>query len=241
MRGFIDLHCHWLPEVDDGAQSLAESLAMLAALRQSGFDEVWATPHMHAVMFDNSRAELEAAYQRVLPAVEQAANMPRTGLGCEHHLDDIVFDRLMSGQGLPFGEAGAVLIELPFDRIPVLLDQRLFELRCQKLRPLLAHPERQRPAWQDIAVLEPIVDGGTLLVLDVAALTGAQGRATRRTAERLLEEGFYYAACSDAHSVRDAVAVASAIDKLFDVVGTEEAEFLLIEGPRSILEGRVED
>jgi protein-tyrosine phosphatase len=93
--------------------------------------------------------------------------------------------------------------------------------------------------WSDIAVLDPLLDGGAVLLLDVAALAGKYGRAPRKAAERLVEAGYYQAACSDAHGVKDVKEVADGIKRLFDQAGAEEATFLLAEGPKEILEGRV--
>jgi protein-tyrosine phosphatase len=53
VRGFVDLHCHWIAGIDDGAPSEAEGVAMLKALNSAGFDRVIATPHMRVGMFDN--------------------------------------------------------------------------------------------------------------------------------------------------------------------------------------------
>jgi len=94
--------------------------------------------------------------------------------------------------------------------------------------------------FKDIGVLDPLLDGGAVLLLDVAALAGKYGRAPRKAAEELLEEGYYYAACSDAHAARDVADVKKGIELLFDRLGPEEATFLLADGPRSILEGRIE-
>ena len=105
---------------------------------------------------------------------------------------------------------------------------------------MLAHPERYEPVWRDPHVLDPLVDGGAVLLLDVAALVGKYGRAPRRAAEALLEQGYYYAACSDAHGARDLDDVERGIERLFDDVGDEEATFLLTAGPRAILDGRVD-
>ncbi|MEM9876362.1 MAG: CpsB/CapC family capsule biosynthesis tyrosine phosphatase, partial [Myxococcota bacterium] len=132
-------------------------------------------------------------------------------------------------------------MEFPNRRFPVHYRQRFFELRMKKLRPVLAHPERYRPVWDDLAVLDPLLDGGTVLLLDVAALVGKYGRGAKRCAHELLEEGYYYAACSDAHRVSDVDEVAKGIDRLRTLVGDEETDFLLREGPERICSGRVQD
>ena len=84
------------------------------------------------------------------------------------------------------------------------------------------------------------MDGGALLLLDVASLAGKYGRAPRRAAEELLERGYYYAACSDAHKASDVVDVKVGIERLFATCGDEDASFFLSEGPRTILDGKVE-
>ena len=241
MSDYIDLHCHWVAGVDDGAKTVADSVDMLKALADVGFAQVVATPHMRTGMFDNEKRELEEAYAATMWEVERHPGLPAGGLSSEHHLDDLVFRALLDGRGLPYPGENAALIEFPNERFPLRHRDRLFELRCRRLRPVLAHPERYRPVWEDIGVLDPILDGGTVLLLDVAALTGKYGRQPKRTAIELLEAGYYYAACSDAHRAKDAKDVAKGIAKLHKLMGDEEARFLLSEGPRHILNGDVED
>lgn len=241
MHEYVDIHCHWLAGVDDGAPSVEDGLALLGRLREVGFGTVYATPHMRAGLFDNERDALRAAYEHMKATVERTAGMPRIGLACEHHLDDTVFGRLLAGQGLPYPSGRAALVELPAERFPLRLGERMFELRCQRIRPVLAHPERYRPVWRERAVLDPLLDGGVVLVLDLGALAGRYGRAARRCAEDLLEEGYYYAASSDAHRVEDVETVEAGMRRLFELAGQEDATFMLTEGPQAILDGNVED
>lgn len=241
MEDYVDIHCHFVAGVDDGAATVDDGLALLARLHQIGFGTVYATPHMRAGLFDNERGELQAAFERMQAAVAGRADMPRIGLGCEHHLDDTVFARLLAGQGLPYPSGRAALIELPNERFPLRLGERMFELRCKRIRPVLAHPERYRPVWRDRQVLDPLLDGGVVLLMDLGALSGKYGRAVRRCSEELLEEGYYYAASSDAHRVDDVDAVAAGIRRLFELAGEPDATFMLREGPQAILDGKVQD
>jgi protein-tyrosine phosphatase len=240
MRGFIDLHCHWVAGVDDGAETTADSLAMLTELHRIGFDTVVATPHMRPGMFDNDAGRLTAAFEATRAALAGAPGLPALALSSEHFFDDQVFRRLVGGTGLPYPGARAALVEFPPRAFPLRVADRFFDMRMKGLRPVLAHPERYEPVWKDIGLLEPLLDGGAVLLLDVAALAGKYGRAPRKAAERLVEEGFYQAACSDAHSVKDIAEVAKGIRALIDLAGDEEATFLLAEGPKEILEGTVQ-
>jgi len=211
---------------------------MLRALRGAGFDFVMATPHMRPALFDNAKGDLERAFEAMATGSEK--DLPKVGLSSEHFFDDIVFQRLMNGDALPYPGGKAVLVEFPNDAFPARIADRFFDLRMRKLRPVLAHPERYRPVWKDRTVLDPFLDSGVVLLLDVAALTGKYGRAPERAAHELLEDGYYLAACSDAHRAKDVEDVARGIARLEKLVGKEEAEYLLRDGPLAILNGNID-
>lgn len=253
MRGFVDLHCHWIAGIDDGARSPEEGLAMLRGLRKAGFDTVVATPHMRPGMFDNDRQALLGAFARMATHLAAAAKdeLPDVHLSSEHFLDDVVFARLVRGEGLPYPHLApraaapapssrakrGVLVELHPQGFPPQLAHRMFDLGRAGLRPVLAHPERYQPVWKDDRCLDPLLDAGAALLLDVCALVGKYGRASQKAAEKLLDDEAYEAACSDAHRPADADVVAEAIDVLEERVGRPEAERLLRDGPRGLLAG----
>ncbi len=240
MKGFVDLHCHWVYGIDDGAKTPDESLAMLRGLYELGFSHVVATPHMRPGMFDNERADLVAAYERTLLHVRDEDRIPELSLGSEHFFDDVVFQRIAQGveAALPYAGGKSVLVELPVTAFPLRLSHRFADLARRGLRPVLAHPERYEPVWDDTGALDPLIDVGALMLLDVAALSGKYGKQPRKCAERLLDDGYYAAACSDAHRPDDVDAVAEGIERLEKRAGKDEAAYLLGEGPRGILEGR---
>jgi protein-tyrosine phosphatase len=243
MRGFIDLHSHWVAAIDDGVRDVEGSAALLRGLREVGFDTVVATPHMRPGMFDNTAADLRRAYDHTVAALASASDLPERHLSSEHFFDDVVFQRFLDPAGdavLPYPGGHAALVEFPTGAFPTRVAHRFFDLMRRQIRPVIAHPERYEPVWSDASVLDPLLDGGAVLLLDVAALAGKYGRAPRKAAEQLVEAGYYQAACSDAHGVKDVKAVAEGIKRLFDQLGHEEATFLLVDGPREILEGRVE-
>lgn len=241
MRDFIDLHCHWIVDIDDGVKTTEESLALLRGLKSAGFDRVVATPHMRPGMFDNDKPSLVAAFTESREAIAGQSGLPRTlELASEHFVDDVVFERIVEGAGLPYPGGKAVLLEFNPRAFPLMIANRFFDLMRKGLRPVVAHPERYEPVWADIGSLEPLLDAGAVLLLDVMALVGKYGRASQRAAERLLGEGYYYAACTDSHKPSDVEIVRDGIDAIVRLAGEEEQDFLLREGPLHILEGRVE-
>jgi protein-tyrosine phosphatase len=258
MRGFVDLHCHWVANVDDGARSPEDGVAMLRGLYEAGFTKVVATPHMRPGMFDNDRSALLRAYSLMLPhlqdASERGVRLPEVHLSSEHFFDDVVWARLLRGEGVPYPALGdgstegapsppglprlrVALVEFSPQAFPLKVAERLVDLKRAGLRVVLAHPERYRPVWTDDACLDPLIDAGARLLLDIRALVGRYGRSAQSAAEKLLEEDAYDAACSDAHRVEDVAEVERAILRLETRVGPKETLRLLSEGPSAILAG----
>ena len=256
-QGLVDLHCHWIAGIDDGVRTPEDGLALLTGLAGLGFCAVYATPHMRVGMFDNDRAALEGAFAAMLPVLERArlagAAVPEVHLASEHFFDDVVFERLRQGAALPYPPldgatpapraSGAstgparrpVLVELPPERFPIRLADRFADLRRAGLVPVLAHPERYAPVWADDTCLDPLLDSGAYLLLDLCSLVGKYGRAAEKAAWKLLEDGAYEAACSDAHKPADVALVEQALAVLVTRAGQAEAERLLSTGPRHIV------
>jgi len=239
VRGFVDLHCHWVAGIDDGAPSPGEGVAMLRALSQAGFERVVATPHMRPGMFDNTSADLTAAYERMQPVLAEESGLPEVGLSSEHYFDDVVFRRLVSGEGLPYPGGRAALLEFYGVDFPPVVVERLFDLRRRGVLPVIAHPERYRYLWRHPEALERMVESGVAALLDAAAMVGKYGREPQRCAEDLLERGLYHAACSDAHRASDVAEVAQGMRRIAQLYDDAEVEFLFGEGPRKILEGKL--
>jgi protein-tyrosine phosphatase len=237
LRGYVDLHCHWISSIDDGAPSDEEGLAMLERLHAIGFSKVVATPHMRPGMFDNRRDDLVRAFERMQPAVAARANLPEVGLSSEHFFDDVVYERLVAGEALPYPGGRAVLLEFWESEFPSAVLERLFDLRQRGLLTVIAHPERYRAVWRSPEVLERLVDAGAAALLDAAALAGKYGREPKRSAEELLERGLYHAACSDAHRAADVAVVEKGMRIIAERYGDDEVEFLFGRGPRGILAG----
>ena len=244
MHGFIDLHSHWIADIDDGVRSQESGVLLLRGLYQAGFSTVVATPHMRPGMFDNDKTALVAAYAAMQPILaaerKKGTLLPEVHLASEHFFDDVVFERLKRGEGLPYPGGRALLVEFPPQAFPARIQHRFFDLRRQKITPVLAHPERYQPVWESDSCLDPLLDAGAHLLLDLCSLVGKYGRSAQRAAEKLLEDEAYEAACSDAHKPEDVdgpQGVRKAIDRLEVLAGKGEATRLLSDGPKAILAG----
>jgi len=238
MRGFTDLHCHFVAGVDDGARDEAEGVRMLEALYAIGFERVVATPHMRPGMFDNAKQDLLAAYQRMLPQLARDG-LPVTDVSSEHYFDDVVFSRILAGDALPYPGGKAILLEFYAVDFPPAVDVCFAKLRRAGILPVIAHPERYQCLWKDFARLERLVESGAAALLDTAALVGKYGSTPQRTAERILEHGLYHAACSDAHRPADVQEVERGMKRIEKLYGSEECDFLFRDGPLALLSGQL--
>lgn len=238
MTDYVDMHCHYLPSVDDGARSEQDARLMLSGLKALGFGTVIATPHMRPGLFDNDALGLTAAFRNLRRSLGESAALPSLELSAEHYFDDVVFSRIRSSSALPYPGGRAILLEFYDIDFPYAIDRHLAELCRAGMTPIIAHPERYQPIAKSPEILERLLDLGAAALLDIGAVVGKYGRQTRRTAEHLLERGLYAAACSDAHRPEDLSAVASGIDWIVRKYEMTEVIQLLSTGPRMLLAGR---
>lgn len=236
----LDLHCHYLPGIDDGAPTVADGVAMLEGLRSLGFTHVVATPHMRPGMFDNEKQGLERAFADFVPHAA-GRNVPELSLSSEHYFDELVYTRLSNGEALPYPGGRAVLLEFYEIDFPPYIEQKLFDLRRRGILPVIAHPERYRKFWDKPEALERLVDQGVATLLDCMALVGKYGRRPQQAAEDLLERELYQAACTDLHRPADVPTVQKSLKLIEKRYGKDEIAFLFDEGPKALLAGSLPD
>jgi protein-tyrosine phosphatase len=237
MKGFVDLHLHYVPAVDDGARSVEEGLSLCRELKAIGFDKLVTTPHIRSGMFDNRREGLVSAFEAFKTVAAGTPDLPELELSAEHHCDSTLLDLLQSGGLLPYPGGRSILIEFGYDSLPVNVERVTYMLALKNMRPLIAHPERCAPLFRKTTPIDKLLDQDVGLQLDVMSLIGKYGRSPCAAAERMVEEGVYTIAASDAHRPEDALGVGKAIERLYKLVGDEEAELMLADNPRRLLQG----
>ncbi len=236
MSGYIDLHLHFVPGIDDGVDTAEDGAALLAGLRSLGFAKCVTTPHIRTGMFDNRPDGLRTAFDAFVKEFHDPSAHPEVDLAAEHFLDDVLWRLLEEGRVLPYpGKRRAMLFELSRRALPLKLADRFFRARIKGYFPVLAHPERYKPLFRKTAPIEDCLNAGLWLQLDLLSLVGRYGLRPRWAAERMLEEGHYRIACTDAHKPKDLPVIEKALTALDKRVGRAEMERLLVEGPASLL------
>ncbi len=236
--GYVDLHAHHLPGLDDGAKDPQMALEMVNVVASLGFTTLSVTPHQRAGMFLPSRQQIGAAFASLAVEVEKAFPQLSLTLAAENYWDEITVDRLVRG-GLPtYGDSAAFLFELPPPMMPPRMVSHLFDLRMKGRLPVMAHPERYHLFQKDPARAEEY-GRNAALVVDLGAIDGAHGRNEMKTVRKMLEDGLVHAAATDIHSPDDQRAIAAGMAWIKKRLGDAALDRLLEYNPRRILAGEL--
>jgi protein-tyrosine phosphatase len=232
--GYVDLHLHLLPGVDDGAKSEEDALAMARSLVELGYTDAAPSPHVNPRA---KPAEVCEAVRATFSATLEREGIPlRLHPGAENVLTPALLETL-DRERRPIGAGRYLLAEVPYFAPVPQLTQVIFRLKLKGLTPVVAHPERCRE-FEKPGRAEEVVRAGAVLQLDMGSLVHRYGPNARKLAKRFLAEGLYGIAGTDMHSPEDAAGwVGEAIDGLRREVGAEEVERLLGENPGRILRG----
>jgi protein-tyrosine phosphatase len=235
---YIDLHCHLLPGLDDGAPDLVTSMEMLQALVDLGFSEICATPHQRNGLFIPTAETIAHALDEFQSEAKKYHPSVRVRLGAENFWDEILIERLRKHTVPCYDGRRAFLFEVNPVLLPPHLEEALFEIRISGCLPVMAHPERYLSFQRDPGFAETMGKQAALVV-DLEALAGGHNRAETKTARRLVEEGFAHAVASDMHSPDSKDSVASGIAWIRKRMGGPSLTQLLEENPRRILGGEL--
>ncbi len=228
---FIDLHCHLLPNVDDGPKTLEDSLLLARSLADKGFSHVVATPHYIEDYSQDYRRLVEQSYKELTHILKEEKVPLTVYLGGEL-LVAPALAALAKKQELPtLHGTRYVLVELPlYQPLPLYMEDVFFVLQTQGYIPILAHPERMEAFKGNIQRIYRLVSRGVCMQINIGSLVGVFGRSAKRLALDMLKYHLATFVASDSH---DAV--------LLDMVAGELSKpsfspSLLQENPRKALQ-----
>ena len=201
----IDIHCHLLPGIDDGPPTLEAALELARALVSDGIDHVVCTPHVFPGRFENRRTSIQDEFYRFVGQLAAAGVDLSLSFAGEVRLTPEVLG-LMSRDELPLLGEGSngqrtMLLELPDGQIPVGTERFVDKLLDADIRPVIAHPERNRAVIENPARIETLVDMGCYLQLTASSVTGHFGERVQRTSRKLIEANWVQAVASDSHNL----------------------------------------
>ena len=235
----IDLHCHILPGVDDGAMNLADALAMCRLAAADGCTVMVATPHQRHASFPlATREALQAAHEELTAALAGDSSEERVEvrMGAEVRVDsELLADIERPGaEALALAGSRYVLLEFPRAEVGPAPEEVVHELVVAGWRPVVAHPEVL--PWLEVPRLGALVEAGALLQVTAAAVTSDFGRSPHQRVWELLDEGLVHFVASDSHSPTwRAPGLAKARTLLARRLGSAAARALVEDHPASVL------
>ncbi len=235
----IDLHCHLLPGIDDGPATLAESVVLARMAVADGITTSVVTPHIHPGRYDNHFKKIEIYLRALRMALTQQGVALEVRMAAEVRMCMESLDLLLTDQ-VPFlGEHKGwrvLLLEMPHSHMPVGALQLVDKLLRMNIRPLIAHPERNRTVMDQPDRIQPFLSAGCWLQLTAGSITGDFGKAAMTVAHQLLDDDAVRVVASDAHNATSRpprLSTAHAyVSQRWDA---DLADELMLHNPRQIL------
>jgi protein-tyrosine phosphatase len=232
----VDLHCHILPGIDDGAKTIEESLAMAESAIADGITHVVATPHSsNAHTFD---------YQRIRKTrdelQEKIGDRLWLATGCDFHLNPENLTALRTApEQFCINQKDYLLVEFNEFSIPRAMDQTLHDIQLAGLRPVVTHPERNGILRAQPERLRNWVQHGCFVQVTGGSLTGGFGPGAQQDALRWIGQGLVHFVASDGHNTRTRpLSLKAAYDLVNSQFGKEKAQALFEQNPWAAFEGR---
>lgn len=237
--GWVDIHCHLLPGIDDGAKDQAAALAMARMAVDQGTATVIATPHQ----LGNFRHNRGDAIRRQVADLQELLNANAIPLvvlpGADVRIEDDMVRLLAKGDVLTLGDHGKhVLLELPHE-LYFPLEPVLDALTKRGMVGVLSHPERNRGILRQPELIEPLVDAGCLMQATTGSLTGSFGPESQSLAEKMVGRGLVHFLATDAHGPKSRRPLfREAYQRACELAGERAATTMCRENPRLVAEGR---
>ena len=239
-KRMIDIHCHILPDVDDGASGLEQSLEMARIAQADGIDMIVATPHAFNGLYVNAVRTILDQCERLNEALERASIEIELLSGAEVHFCPGMASKVRQGAIQTINGSGRyILLEFPLHAMPPHYKDDIFELKLADVTPIIAHPERNAFFNFHPEALLELVEMGCLVQITAASILGGMGRGPAESARKMLKTRMAHIIASDAHSPDKRPPVLSpAVDAAAKILGSrEEALRMVLDRPSAILRG----
>lgn len=233
----IDLHCHLLPGIDDGATDMDMSLAMARMAVDDGIHTLACTPHIYPGLYDNEARGIRAAIVALQDRLDAEGIPLRLVEGADVHLDPGLVDGLRADRVPTLAGSRYLLLEPPHHVAPPRFEESVFALAMAGYVPVITHPERLTWIEQHYAVFGRLVKAGCWMQLTAGSVSGRFGPRPKYWSERMLDEGLVHLLATDAHHPRRRPpCLREGREAAAQRVGEAEAEHLVLTRPQAILD-----
>ena len=195
-----DMHSHLIPVIDDEAQDMDQTIAMLAKFESLGYKKVVTTPHIMTDSFPNNPEIILSGLEKVRNEIKKVGIEIEIEAAAEYYFDETLMPKIKNKELLTFGD-NYVLVEFAFHSPPQFLDQLFFELKTHGYRPVIAHFERYLYYLGKIDKAEKWRSEGINIQINLNSLFGQYGPEVQKQTEKLIDEGQFDFVGTDCHRI----------------------------------------
>tara|TARA_B100000809_G_scaffold153220_1_gene150575 strand:- start:145 stop:888 length:744 start_codon:yes stop_codon:yes gene_type:complete len=199
-KGFVDIHSHLLPGIDDGAQDLETSIALIQKMSSYGIKNFITTPHILGDLYPNTPKIIKNKLKEVKDELLKRNITDITiDAAAEYMMDEQFSAIIEKDEEILTLKDNLVLVEMSYFSPPINLYDILFQLQLKGYKPVLAHPERYNSYHTNFQNYYKLKRAGCLFQLNLLSLTEQYGKYVQKTAEKLLKENMYDFVGTDTH------------------------------------------
>jgi protein-tyrosine phosphatase len=240
--GMIDLHCHLLPGIDDGASDLETALAMARLAVRDQISTIACTPHIYPGLYDNTVVGIGIAIEKLRQDLAAAGIELELVMGADIQITPDLRKRLQAGEVPTLNGSRYFLFEPPHHVCPPGFSELAFSLSAYGYVPIVTHPERLTWIGDHYQLFVDLALKGVWMQITAGSLTGRFGRGARYWGERMLDEGLVHLLATDSHGVERRPPLlgegAIAAEKW---IGAKEARYLVEDRPQAVLVNQAPD
>jgi len=204
-----DIHSHLVPGIDDGSESMEESISLIKALQQMGYKKIITTPHIMGDFYKNTSTIIREGYAALKEEISKQQIDIELEVACEYYIDDHFMNLIEKDDILSFGKR-YVLVESNTINYTEIVRKAFFNLGIAGYQPVFAHPERYYYLWKDFNRYHEFHDMGIYFQLNIVSLAGYYSSTVKGIAEKLIDARLVDFIGSDLHEMRYADAMMAA-------------------------------
>ena len=197
-NGFVDIHSHILPGIDDGAKNIEESLALISEMKKMGFSKIIGTPHTYPGVHNNTNETITKSYKILKSNLNSKIAIE---FASEYLIDNSLIKKARENSLLCIKD-NFVLVEMSFISAPINLYNIIFNLKTNNYIPILAHPERYRFLSNNISEYSKLKKFGCFFQINLLSTTGYYGPDIVKNSEKLLKNNMVDFVGSDIHNMK---------------------------------------
>ena len=236
----IDMHCHFVFNVDDGAKNINESIEILKKASENGFSGVIATPHfIEGDKYSIIKSDIDKRLDDIRKKLSENNINIEIYPGNEIYATPNIIELINSNKISFLNDSTYILIELPLDEPVSYLDTFIFNILSLDKIPIIAHPERYSFVKKNPDILYELSEKGVLFQLNIGSIFGYYGNTAKKTSKYLLKRNIYNFIGSDTHSSKHAyIKYNKALKYIKKVVGKNNFETLINVNPQKVVKNK---